>query len=199
MASAGKSREEPAAVRLTSAELEAGLEHIRASPRDAGILELIVVRPRVGKREIVEEAQLDPAVGVRGDNWESRGDFRTRGGPADPEVQVTIMNARAAALVAHTRDRWALAGDQLYVDFDLSGVHLSAGTRLAIGSAVLEVSAQPHTGCAKFVSRFGVDAMKFVNSPVGRELNLRGINARVVQAGTIRRGDAITRWSTSSR
>jgi hypothetical protein len=38
--------------------------------------------------------------------------------------------------------------------------------------------------------------MKFVNSPVGRELNLRGVNARVVRAGTIRVGD-IARKTTS--
>jgi hypothetical protein len=193
MASDGKSQGELAVAMLTSAELEAGLDHIRASPRDSGILELIVVRPRVGKREIVEEAELDPTAGVRGDNWQTRRNFRTGWGPADPDVQVTIMNARAVALVAQARDRWALAGDQLYVDFDLSGAHLPAGTRLALGSAILEVSAQPHTGCAKFVSRFGVDAMKFVNSPVGRQLNLRGINARVVQAGTVRIGDEVTK------
>ena len=193
MGSAGKSTGESGHLWLSKAELEAGLDHIRAAPRDTGTLELIVRRPRVGEREVVEHAELDPALGAWGDNWHARGDFRTRGGPPDPEVQITIMNARAAALVAQTRDRWALAGDQLYVDFDLSGAHLPAGTRLAIGDALLEVSAQPHTGCAKFVSRFGVDAMKFVNSPVGRELNLRGINARVLRAGTVRVGDTIAK------
>ena len=49
----------------------------------------------------------------------------------------------------------------------------------------------PHTGCGKFVRRFGVDAMKFVNSPVGRELNLRGVNAKVVRGGVVAQGDAI--------
>jgi MOSC domain-containing protein YiiM len=106
-------------------------------------------------------------------------------------MQINIMNARATALVAGSKDRWPLAGDQLYVDLDLSGANLPPGTRLAIGSAVLEVTSQPHTGCAKFVARFGLDAMKFVNSPVGRELNLRGINAKVVTAGTIRVGDDV--------
>ena len=171
-------------------DLQAGLAEIRNAPRDSGRLELIVRRPRVGAREVVAEAALDPSAGVVGDSWLGRGDFHTRG-PADPQVQVTIMNARSAALVAGTRERWPLAGDQLYVDFDLSVENLPAGTRLSIGTAVLEVSVKPHTGCGKFVSRFGVDAMKFVNSPVGRSLNLRGINARVITAGAIRVGDSV--------
>jgi MOSC domain-containing protein YiiM len=103
-------------------------------------------------------------------------------------MQINIINSRVAELVAQEKSRWSLAGDQLYIDMDLSKENLPAGARLAIGSAVLEVSALPHTGCQKFVSRFGVEAMKFVNSEVGRELCLRGINAKVVQAGVVRLG-----------
>ena len=103
------------------------------------------------------------------------------------------MSSRAAALVAGDRERWPLAGDQLYVDLDLSDENLPPGTRLALGSAVLEVTDEPHTGCKKFTARFGLDAMVFVNSPVGRALNLRGINARVVESGTVRVGDAVTK------
>jgi MOSC domain-containing protein YiiM len=106
---------------------------------------------------------------------------------------VTLMNSRAAAIIAQTRERWPLAGDQLYVDLDLSEDHLPPGTRLEIGSAVVEVTAEDHLGCGKFTRRFGVDAMKFVNSDVGRELNLRGINVKIVTAGTVRTGDAIRR------
>jgi MOSC domain-containing protein YiiM len=103
-------------------------------------------------------------------------------------MQINVMNARVAALVAQDRHRWHLAGDQLYLDMDLSAENLPAGTQLAIGSAIIEVTPPPHTGCKKFVARFGLDAMKFVNSSVGRELHLRGINAKVVQGGTIRVG-----------
>ncbi|MGE3403246.1 MAG: MOSC domain-containing protein [Vicinamibacterales bacterium] len=181
----------------TAAELEAGLDEIRHAPADQGTLLLIARRPKPGVREIVTEASLNPDEGVAGDNWKKRGDFRTRG-PADPETQVTIMNARAAALVAESEDRWALAGDQLFVDFDLSLENLPAGTLLAIGSAVVRVSATPHTGCKKFVERFGLDAMKFVNSPVGRALNLRGINARVIQAGSIRVGDTVRKCASGT-
>ena len=110
-------------------------------------------------------------------------------GEPHPDMQLNIMNARVIALVAGSRDRWALAGDQLYIDLDLSADNLPAGTRLSIGSAIVEVTAVPHTGCGKFAARFGVDAVKFVNSPVGRQLNLRGINAKVIQPGTIRVGD----------
>lgn len=171
-------------------ELEAGLDEIRRSPRDQGALELIVTRPRAGAREVLAEGQLDVAEGLVGDSWKFRPHPRT-GAPPNPDTQINVMNARTAALVAQSRDRWPLAGDQLFVDLDLSGDNLPPGTRLAIGDAVIEVTAEPHTGCAKFVQRFGVDAMKFVNSPAGRLLNLRGINARVIQAGAIRPGDTI--------
>lgn len=174
---------------LTAAELEAGLDEIRRSPKDEGPLELIVRRPRVDEREVLEEGELDPSEGLVGDSWSERGSSRTPDGSAHPDMQLNIMNARVISLVAQGRERWPLAGDQLYLDLDLSVENLPAGTRLALGEALIEVSAQPHTGCKKFVSRFGLEAMKFVNSGVGRELNLRGINARVIRRGLIRVGD----------
>lgn len=176
---------------LTMAELEAGLDEIRQSPKDEGVLELIVRRPRLEEREVLQQGELDLVEGLVGDSWKTRGSSRTPDGSAHPEMQLNIMNSRAIALVAQDRDRWQLAGDQLYVELDLSAENLPPGTRLAIGSAVIEVTAPPHTGCKKFVSRFGLDAMKFVNSPVGQELHLRGINARVVQPGTISVGNVV--------
>lgn len=168
--------------------LKAGLAHIEGSPKDGGVLQLIVRRPSVGAREVVNEAQLDTTVGLVGDSWSTRA-ARRRSRPPSPDTQLNIMNARAIALVAQSEDRWALAGDQLYLDLDLSDDNLPAGTRLGIGTAMIEVTAEPHTGCRKFAERFGADATKFVNSKEGRRLRLRGINARVVQAGTIRVGD----------
>ena len=173
---------------LTMQELEAALDHLRQAPKDDGVLHLIVCRPEVDQRQEMDEAELDPAKGLIGDNWIVRGSRRTPDGSAHPDMQINIMNSRVTALVAQERERWSLAGDQLYIDMDLSRENLPGGTRLAIGSAVLEVSPLPHTGCHKFVWRFGMDAMKFVNSTVGKELCLRGINARVIQAGTIRLG-----------
>jgi hypothetical protein len=175
---------------LTITELEAGLETIRQAPQDGGVLQLIVRRPRIGEREILAEAELDLADGLVGDSWKTRGSKMTADGSSHPEMQLNIMGARAVALVAADRERWPLAGDQLFLDLDLSTKNLPPGTRLALGAAVIEVTAIPHLGCKKFVSRFGVEAMKFVNSPIGRELNLRGINAKVVKPGTIRVGDA---------
>jgi hypothetical protein len=178
---------------LDHQELEAGLDAIRRAPKDGGTLDLIVRRPSVGEREVLEEGVLDPAVGLVGDNWKARGSRATPDGSGHPEMQLNIMNVRSTALVAQGRDRWPLAGDQLYVDFDLSGANLPPGTRLRLGGAVIEVTPIPHTGCSKFVARFGAEAMKFVNSPVGRELNLRGICAKVVEPGAIRVGDRITK------
>jgi len=174
---------------LSSEELHAGLPEIRRSPGDEGVLELIVRRPDIGKREVLAEGQLDLIEGLVGDSWKRRPSSRTPDKSPHPDMQINIINARLIALVAQDRERWPLAGDQLYLDLDLSSANLPPGTRLAIGTALLEVTSQPHTGCGKFVERFGLDAMKFVNSPLGRELNLRGINARVVQPGTIRPGD----------
>ena len=169
-------------------ELEAALEHLRQAPKDDGVVQLIVCRPEVDQRQEMAQAELDPIKGLIGDNWSVRGSGRTPDGSAHPEMQINIMNARVTALVAQQRERWSLAGDQLYLDMDLSKENLPAGSRIQVGSAVLEVSPLPHTGCHKFVSRFGVDAMKFVNSEVGKQLCLRGINAKVVQAGTVKVG-----------
>ena len=177
----------------TADELDAGLEEIRRSPEDGGTLQLIVRRPDAGEREEVVEADLDPAVGLVGDNWKARGSRHTEDGSAEAERQITLMNARAAALVAGDSGRRALAGDQLYVDLDLGGANLPAGSRVQVGQAVLEISPLPHTGCAKFIERFGRDAGRWVNTGPGRELNLRGINALVVQAGTVRVGDTVSK------
>lgn len=172
-------------------ELEAGLGIIRQSPSDQGILKMIVRRPKVDERELVNEAELNLENGLVGDTWKMRGSKATPDGSANIHAQITLMNMRAIALLAQDEARWSLAGDQLFVDFDLSETNLPAGTRIAIGSVILEVSATPHTGCAKFSARFGVDALKFVNSPDGKQLHLRGINTTVIQAGTIRVGDVV--------
>jgi hypothetical protein len=180
---------------LTMTELEAGLDEIRRAPRDTGVLRLIVRRPAVGEREVLETGELNAFEGLAGDTWRFRTSSRTADGSPHPDMQLNVINSRAVALVAGDPSRWALAGDQLIVDLDLSVENLPPWTRLAIGTAVIEVTDQPHTGCDKYVARFGVDAMKFVNSPLGRSLNLRGINARVVQPGAIRRGDAVRKMS----
>jgi hypothetical protein len=178
---------------LTTDQLVAGLDEVRRSPADGGVVELIVRRPAVDERELLDEGQLDPAVGLVGDTWIERSSSRTSDGSAHPEMQLTLINARASALFAVDPDRRALAGDQLHVDLHLGPANLPAGTRLAVGDAVIEVTAQPHTGCKKFSARFGADAWRLVNSHDGKELRLRGLNARVVQAGTIRVGDRVTK------
>jgi hypothetical protein len=176
---------------LATDDLQAGLDHVRDSPKDNGSIELIVRRPAEDEREILDEAQLDCTDGLVGDTWNVRISKRIGTGP-HPECQVTLMNSRAAALVAGTADHGGLPGDQLYVDLDLGLDNLPPGTRLQLGdTAVVEVSALPHTGCHKFAARFGKEALRFVNSEVGRELNLRGINTKVVVAGTVRPGDTV--------
>jgi hypothetical protein len=182
---------------LTREQLESGLDDIRLAPRDVGTLKMIVRRPAVNQREVVEAAELDLSEGLVGDTWAKRGSSRSVDGKRHPDMQLNIIGARTIALIAQAPERWPLAGDQLYVDLDLSEENLPAGTRLAIGSAVVEVTAEPHTGCGKFVERFGIDAMKFVNAPLGRSLRLRGLNARVVTAGVIRAGDQVRKLTVS--
>jgi MOSC domain-containing protein YiiM len=170
----------------TPEDLAAALDEIRRAPADAGSVELIVRRPAENEREVLDEGTLDLEVGLLGDMWHRRG-------TPNPDAQLTLMNARAIEAIAGSRERWPLAGDQLFVDLDLSLGNLPAGTRLAVGEAVVEVTAEPHTGCAKFSARFGTEALRFVNKPPGRELRLRGVNARVVTPGAVRVGDAITK------
>jgi hypothetical protein len=175
----------------TTAELVAGVDHIRASPADGGVLELIVRRPERLCRELLDVGELDLVDGLRGDCWRTRGSRHTPDGSAMPGSQLAIMNARVIALVAgDDHQRWALAGDQLFLDLDLSSANLPTGTRLALGDAVLEITDDPHNGCPKFAARFGNEALRFVNVGTDtRPLRMRGIQARVVQPGTIRTGD----------
>ena len=177
---------------LALPDLEAGLDRVRAAPADEGRLELIVRRPTPDEREILDRGTLDPEHGLVGDRWGVSGDSRNGGRP-HLDAQVTVMNARLSTLIAGGDDheRWALAGDQLHVDLDIGHENLPPGTGLAIGGAVLEVTAEPHTGCGKFSRRYGTDALKLVNSEIGRALRLRGLNARVVEPGEVATGDAV--------
>ena len=183
--------DEPTTLHRNSAQLGHGLDAIRSAPADAGVVRLIVRRPAVDEREVVQEAVLDVDEGLLGDTWRARGNSSTADGAADPQAQVTVVNARAAETIAGEISLWPLAGDQLYIDLDISQQNLPPGTRLSIGEAELEMSAKPHTGCAKFSARFGAHALRFVGSPEGRALRLRGANARVVRGGAVRVGDPV--------
>ena len=185
----------PAIAHRSLDQLRAFVPHIAEAPRAQGTVRLVVRRPAVGVREVLEAGRLLPEEGLAGDTWRARACSRSADGSPRPDMQITLMSVRAIAAICPDDTRWPLAGDQLFVDLDLSGENLPPGTRLAIGDSVLEVTAQPHTGCGKFIERFGVDAMKWVNSTEGRALNLRGIYAKVVIAGQIRVGDTITKQS----
>lgn len=177
----------------TTEELDAALDHLRDAPANDGTLELVLRRPAEGEREILDEARLTFDDGVEGDTWKVRGSRRTDDGSSHPDMQLNVMNARMGRLIADSDAHMAEAGDQLYIDFDISEANAPAGTQLAIGSAVIEITDQPHNGCPKFTARFGQDALRFVNSPVGKELHLRGVNAKVVVEGTVRPGDTVTK------
>ena len=175
----------------SESELAARLGEIMASPPDDGRLELIVARPVSEQRELRERSEVTSEAGLPGDRWASTCSRKLPDGRLNPDSQITIMNTRCLAILTDDRARWPLAGDNLLVDFDLSETNLPAGQRLKIGSAILEITPHPHTGCAKFSRRFGEDALKFVNSPEGRKLRLRGLHAQVVQSGTLAVGDCI--------
>ncbi len=176
---------------LTTADLEAGLDEIRNSPKTDSVLDLIVSRPEEDAREVMTLADLDVKVGLVGDTWQDRPSARSGDGKAHPDMQITIMNSRVAALVAGDKERWQLSGDQLFADIDLSAENMPPGTRIAVGPAILEATDQPHTGCKKFSARFGLDALTLISSPIGKELQLRGINCKVVQGGEIKPRDIV--------
>jgi len=176
----------------TAEELDHHLEVLRAAPADEGTLAMVVRRPAVGEREILDVGELDPEHGLVGDTWLSRATSHAIAAGRHLEAQLNVMSARMVSFLADGIDNQALAGDQLFLDLDISVANLPTGSRLAIGDqAVIEVTAKPHNGCAKFVSRFGQEAMEFVNSPVGKELRLRGFNARVVTPGLVHPGDVV--------
>lgn len=172
-------------------DMESCLDHIRQAPAAQGSVDMIVIRPETDKRLVAEAGELDAELGLVGDNWLSRGDKHTEDGSSDPGRQLTLMGSRAIAAITDTEGRWPDAGDQFFVDFDLSDDNVPPGSRLAIGDAEIEVTDLPHLGCAKFGARFGKPANQFVNSDQGKSLNLRGINARIVKAGMVNKGDTI--------
>ncbi len=176
---------------LSATDLAAGLDEIRNSPKDQSVLDLIVSRPEEDGREVMDLADLDVEVGLIGDTWQDRPSARRGDGKAHPDMQITLINSRVAALVAQSKDRWPLSGDQLFADLDLSKSNVPPGTRISVGSAILEATSQPHTGCKKFAARFGDEALKLISSPTGKDLQLRGINLKVVQGGEIKPGDAV--------
>ena len=173
--------------------LEAGIDYILDTPADKGLVRMIVSRPETGIRKILKSASLDTIEGLIGDNWKDRGSSSTSDKSADPETQITIMNSRVIELIAHSSDRWKLAGDQLFIEIDISRNNLPPGSKLKVGSAIIEVSGKPHTGCQKFSQRFGLDALKFVSTPMAQELCFRGINARVVKSGIVTVGDIVNK------
>ena len=175
------------------ADLESALDHILASPSSGGKLEMIAARPAVGERKQLEEATLDDQQGLVGDNWKDRSSTRTPDGSANPDAQLTIINSRLVNAVSGSKSRWELAGDQLVVDIDLSHDNLPVGSRLQIGSAIVELTAEPHTGCVKFATRFGNAALRFVSGPVAMQQRRRGANAKIVKSGTVSVGDVATK------
>ncbi len=178
-------------IQFTLEHLQTQLNHIQESPKDTGSVLLIVRRPATEERELISQGRLIPASGLEGDNWRERGSTSMPDGSANPEAEITLMNTRVIQALTQDETRWALAGDQFFVDFDLSEENIPAGTRLALGSAIVEVSPLPHNGCKKFSARFGIDALKFISMAENKPLRMRGINAKIIQAGEVKQGDLI--------
>lgn len=172
----------------TMDQLISAIAQVKQAPRDQGTVELLVCRPEQGQRKVLQQAELDTDQGLLGDNWFARGHKK---GPANTDMQINIMNVRVIAALSDDKTRWPLAGDQLYVDFDISKQNLPAGSHIQVGSAVLEVTHEPHLGCQKFSERFGKNAVMWVNSDEGKALNLRGINAKVIKSGEVSTGGSI--------
>ena len=185
--------EAPMPRHLTLAELNAGLPEILASPDDNGTLRAIVIRPSKTQRADLGTCEISLALGNHGDHWVMGCWKSTEDGQPHPDVQICLMNARCIGLIAQERANWPPAGDNLFIDMDLTPANTPPGTRLAIGSALIEITDTPHNGCASFIERYGRDACIFVNTGEGKKLRLRGIYARVVQDGRITAGDRLVK------
>ena len=186
------------ALHLSTVELEQGLADVLASPRDAGRLDAIFVRPASNERRALAEAKLTPDGGIDGDRWVHDSYYRCTDGRSDPRCQVSLMNARFLRQIAGQEDAMCLAGDNLIVDLDLSEENLPAGSQLAIGpDVILEISDLAHTGCSKFAGRYGNDACAFANNKRGKETHLRGRYARIVRGGNVKIGDTVSKHPTS--
>jgi hypothetical protein len=179
---------------VTTQEIKHRMPWVLDSPRDNGIVRLIVVRPQTDQRDVIEQAHFSPAAGVAGDNWQHDCWKRLADGRSDPDVQVAIMNARMIEVLAGDQTHWPLAGDQLFVDFDLGTANLSPGDQLKVGDAILEITAEPHRGCRKFKQRFGEQALNYVNSAEGDRHRLRGVYAKIIEVGKVETGDAIKKY-----
>ncbi|MCX4026571.1 MOSC domain-containing protein [Endozoicomonas sp. SM1973] len=171
--------------------LELALEIIKQSPKQEGSVKLIVCRPSVDQRKVLEVGELSLEEGLLGDNWKQRELTRSKNGMVKVDNQLNLMNSRVIEAITTDKEQWQLAGDQFYVDFDLSYENTPPGAQLLIGNAIIEVTEEPHLGCKKFADRFGMDAVKFVNSEQGKQLNLRGINAKIIKPGLVKVGSII--------
>jgi hypothetical protein len=187
-----------AAMHMTAIELEQGLPEVLASPRDAGTLNSIFVRPAANERRTLAEARLTPEGGIDGDRWVTDSYYRLPDGTSDPRCQLSLMNDRLLRQLAGGDEAMCLAGDNLIVDFDLSEENLPPGARLAIGpDAIIELTDLPHTGCGKFAKRYGDAARAFVNIKDRKPFHLRGRYAKVVHGGTVRTGDEVRKLIAS--
>ena len=169
-------------------DIEAALPDVRSSPAEDGTVDLIAVRPAENQRQVVEKAVLTTDSGLEGDNWLERSSGRDE---IYYETHLALMNSRFADAITPDGEGWELAGDQLYVDFDLSVDNAPPATRLKVGTATIEIAAHPHSGCAKYSKRFGREVLMTTRTDEGKRLRLRGVNARVIVPGVVRRGDSV--------
>ncbi len=177
----------------TETEILEGLVEVRKAPSDNGLLEAIVIRPGSEARLSLQRCRLSPEGGTEGDAWARGCWLKLPDGSPHPDVQICIMSSRMISLLAGEKQRWELAGDNLFVDLDISRENLQAGQLLQIGESVIEITQQPHNGCGKFSRRFGLPALAFVNSPIGKQLRARGIYAKVIKAGDVQVGDRVSK------
>ncbi|MEM6942438.1 MAG: MOSC domain-containing protein [Pseudomonadota bacterium] len=175
----------------TRAELEAALPLILAAPKDGGRLDMIVSRPAPGERTLPQRARLTAEGGVEGDHWAKGCWLSLDDGTPHPDVQICLMMSRMIRAIAGEEAHWPPAGDNLFIDMDLTPANTPPGTRLALGSVEMVVTPEPHNGCEAFIERFGREACVFVNTGPGKTHRLRGIYCRVTKDGDISVGDSL--------
>ena len=96
-------------------QLERGLDNIRAAPSATGHVALIVCRPGIEQRQVIETGELTLEQGLLGDNWKVKPCSSAPAGAGHPDMQLTLMNVRVIDTVTTRETCPLLATSSMWI------------------------------------------------------------------------------------